>query len=102
MIHNYPVIDFYRMIGGKLQVSSMKTTKVTDVQQWMYSNKKHLDKLNKIKDVVLEFDEAHKGHPQAFLHIFVPDKANYTSWVKSIQADYKNIKVKISTIEESI
>lgn len=42
------------------------------------------------------------GIGEPILHIFVPNKTNYSGWITEIKKKYKDINIIISTIEESI
>lgn len=99
-IHNYPIIDFYKKVGNKLKVASMKTTKTKDVASWMSTNAKHLSELNALTDDKTIGTLTGKAEP--YLYIFVPSKTYTTDWVTKITSKYKNIKVVINTIEESL
>jgi hypothetical protein len=99
--HNWPVIDFQKIIGGKVKVVSMKTTITTDVTSWMSTNADHLVKLNNMK-VSLAKDVGNIPEIRA-LHVYVKKSAlaNYSNWAAAIKAKYPDIKeVLISSIED--
>lgn len=98
---NLPGIDFYKVIGGKVKVVSMKTTITTDVSSWMSTNADHLMKLNNMKNDLAK-DVGNIPEVRA-LHIYVRKSGlgNYSNWVAEIKSKYPNIKeVLISSIED--
>lgn len=99
-IHNYPIIDFYKTVGNKLKVASMKTTKTKDVASWMSTNAKHLKELNALTDDKTIGTLTGKAEP--YLYIFVPKGTDITDWATKINKNYTSINVVMKTIEESL
>jgi len=98
--HNWPVIDFQKIIGGKVKVVSMKTTITTNVASWMSTNADHLKRLNDMSEHWAK--DVGKLPEVRALHIYVKHAGlgNYSSWVSEIKARYPNIKeVLVSSIE---
>lgn len=98
--HNWPVIDFQKIIGGKMKVVSMKTTITTEVSSWISTNADHLGKLNNMQ--VRWAQNAGNLLEIRALHIYVKDSelGNFSNWSATIKAKYPNIKeVIISSIE---
>lgn len=97
--HNYPVIDFYKLVGNKVTVVSMKTTITKNVNDWMSTNASHLSKLNDVGKRLVN-----KGTTEIReLHIYVKDIElnNYSNWISAIKQKYPKIeKVVLSSIEK--
>lgn len=99
--HNHQVIDFYRKTGGKYEVVSMKTTYQKSVSQWMSSNAGHLADLNNLSKFWVDVNKS-KVQEIRKLHIYVKDSelVNYSSWIATMKAKYKNIDIEFSSIEK--
>lgn len=83
---------------GKLQVASMKTTNMTNVQHRINSNHKHLSQLKALNGVPRTIGDK-TGSQNPVLYLFVPDKNNYSGWVTAIQIiKYPGIKGRIQVI----
>jgi hypothetical protein len=97
--HNYPVIDFYKLVGNKVSVVSMKTTITKNVNDWISTNASHLSKLNNMQNRLVN-----KGTSEIReLHIYVKDIElnSFSNWASAIKQKYPNIKnVVISSIEK--
>ena len=93
--------------AGQFVAASLKTTKTVDVSSWISTNTAHLNKLRDGK-IAGEFVQGTNRVPADLveLHIYVP-KANYSqvmesTWTNAIRANYPEIKVIISTVEQQI
>lgn len=98
--HTQDVIDFFKKSGNKYEVVSMKTTYQETVSQWMSSNSVHLSKFNDLNKKWVPNNQSIQEIRK--LHIYVQDAnlGNYSSWITTIKAKYKNIDVEFSSIEK--
>jgi len=102
--HNFKLIDFYKYVGGKLRVASMKTTNTVDVNKWISNNSDHLTKLSKgviddLQGKVAEYKELHVYMPKALLENPNIEK----DWILKIKAKYPAISnIVISSIEKEL
>ena len=104
---NFKAIDFYRNVNGKNLVSSMKTTKLNDVQSWISQNSSHLT------DLVLgknnkNFSWNGNSIPADIVQLNLFTKKGLTaseriSWKNAIEAHTNGkIQVVVEVIEESL
>lgn len=101
-VHNQQVIDFFKKVGTKYQIVSMKTTYQESVSTWMSSNSKHLSDFNNLDKKWVPDNKTFQEVRN--LHIYVKDELleNYSTWASTIQASYKNITVTITSMEKAL
>ncbi len=93
---NFPLIDFFKVVGNNTIVASVKSTKMTTVGSWVSANKTHLEKLNAAKILGrIQQNSSYILLDKIELHIVVP-KSIFTSgmsatWKAKILADYPGI-----------
>lgn len=102
-VPNFPLIDFYKKVGGKWKLASMKTTKTKNVDNWLIHNTSHLDKINDLakKKHKMGVDGDAIVDDKVELFIFVPKLSDYTNWNSKL-SKWKNVKVTFMTIEDGI
>lgn len=103
--HNWKVIDFYKKVGNKYEVISMKTTYQENVSTWMSTYKNHLEDLNNTNKYFAPGNNNSLTEVKK-LYIFVKDlginDTTYSNWASTIHNKYKNITVVIETIERGV
>lgn len=102
--HNWKVIDFYKKVGNKFEVISMKTTYQENVSTWMSTYKKHLEDLNDKKNFLAPGNKTLSEVRKLYIFVKDPGQNNniYSDWASEIQNKYKNITVVISTVEKAL
>jgi abortive infection bacteriophage resistance protein len=109
--HSFPLYDFYTTTGTKI-AASMKTTRFTDVNNWLNyvdknGNKKMLDHLNDLnKGLKKSLDGTTVGGAgyKVQMIIVMPRYNNFqatkTAWLSSLSNQFKNVEFKIITVED--
>jgi len=104
---NYKGIDFYKKVNGKSIVSSMKTTKLDDVQSWIAQNTEHLTELINGKNLG-KFDSGSNSIPADIVQLNLFTKKGLSAAERKVCQDAieahsgGKIKAIVEVIEKSL